>query len=134
MVDSTADFRVCSSEFHLSLAVVFVLRPDIDSNTKSRTCLKKRSLANNSVLHRMRFDENISSIVPQILKIRFCQVWRSAVGDAPVYDQDSIIRLVIRLSADEEIDHVVNGYYVTSLLCKWKVIEPAEEQVFPQHT
>ena len=52
----------------------------------------------------------------------------------PVYDRESVTRHVIWLSADDEIDHVVNGYYMTCRPYKWKFIEPAEEQVFPQHT
>ena len=70
MIDSTADFRACSTDFHVSLAVVFALRGDNDTDSTSRNCSRKHFVANNSVLYRTCLDMRSFSIRPQTSTIR----------------------------------------------------------------
>ena len=70
MVDSVADFRTCSTDFHVSLAVVLALRGDYDTDTTSWNCSRKHLVANNSVLYRTCLDMRSFSIRPQTSKIR----------------------------------------------------------------
>ena len=51
MVNSDADFNTCSTDVHLSLAVVFVFTSEMESDTAARNIARYGSFTNKSVLY-----------------------------------------------------------------------------------
>ena len=69
MVDSAADFNTCSTDVHLSLAVVLVFTSEMESDTAARNIARYGSFTSKSVLYRRCLDIRAFSIQPQTLNI-----------------------------------------------------------------
>ena len=67
MVDSAADFSACSTDVHLSLAVVFVFNSEMESDTAARNIARCGSFTSKSVLYRTCLGIRAFSIQPQTL-------------------------------------------------------------------
>ena len=67
MVDSAADFNTCSTDVHLSLAVVLVFTSEMESDTAARNIARYGSFTSKSVLYQTCLGVRAFSIQPQTL-------------------------------------------------------------------
>ena len=94
MVDSAADFSACSTDVHISLAVVFVFTSEMESDTAARNIARCGSFTSKSVLYRMCLGIRAFSIQPQTLnnclRSSFATSNRwSLWSSVPEYDRES---------------------------------------------
>ena len=94
MVDSAADFSACSTDVHLSLAVVFVFTSEIESDTAARNIARCGSFTSKSALYRTCLGIRAFSIQPQTLnnclRSSFATSNRwSLWSSVPEYDRES---------------------------------------------
>ena len=90
MVDSAADFSTCSTDVHLSLAVVFVLTSEMESDTAARNIARFGSFTSKFVLYRTCLGIRANTYIKKIQYIIYNYYDSAIYQVSDIYDDSCL--------------------------------------------